>query len=265
MSLPWRPQSHRGDVIEPGKQMCSALSPPGTNRTKWITHSNGKISDGNTCPRCLEGSTLHENSLPSLLGRLFLIFAIVVLFGCSWHKALTYDEPLLSPPPARNPAACMSFVWKLRNFSYFHHQTTSFPPPPPPPPQSLCRLAGIDINWAPEPHWQSCLVAIAVCVSERLFFSQSHLNNVDLIKIPASPPEGNLISISVRVYLSGHGGAVSAALQACRRWFYSNYATKHTSLPHTSTRLSRSKVAVPQTCPICFLSSRTNVSHLPTG
>lgn len=42
------------------------------------------------------------------------------------------------------------------------------------------------------------------------FFSQSHLNNVDLIKIPASPPGGNLISISLCVYLSGHRGAVSA-------------------------------------------------------
>lgn len=48
-----------------------------------------------------------------------------------------------------------------------------------------------------------------MCVSERLvFFSQSRFNNVDLIKIPSSPPEGNLISISPRVYLSGHGGAV---------------------------------------------------------
>lgn len=63
VSLPGWPWCRRGDGIERGKQMRSPLSPPGSNRTKWITHSNGKISDGNTCPRCLEGSTLHENSL----------------------------------------------------------------------------------------------------------------------------------------------------------------------------------------------------------
>lgn len=127
MSLPWRPQSHRGDVIEPGKQMCSALSPPGTNRTKWITHSNGKISDGNTCPRCLEGSTLHENSLPSLLGRLFLIFAIVVLFGCSWHKALTYDEPLLSPPPSKESSSVHVICMEAEEFLLFSSPNNKLP------------------------------------------------------------------------------------------------------------------------------------------
>lgn len=65
VSLPGWPWCRRRDGIDRGKQTRLPLSPPGSNRTKWITHSNGKISDGNTCPRCLEGSTLHENSLLS--------------------------------------------------------------------------------------------------------------------------------------------------------------------------------------------------------
>lgn len=46
-----------------------------------------------------------------------------------------------------------------------------------------------------------------VRVREAIF---SGIAIVDLIKIPAFVPEGNLISISFRVYLSGHRGAVSA-------------------------------------------------------
>lgn len=65
VSLPGWPRCLRGDGIERGKQTRPPLSSPGSNRTKWITRSNGKISDGSSCPRCLEGSTLHENSLLS--------------------------------------------------------------------------------------------------------------------------------------------------------------------------------------------------------
>lgn len=185
------------------------------------------------------------------------------------HKALTYDEPLLSPPPARNPAACTSFLWKLRHFSYFHHYASSLLPPSPPP-QSLCCLTGTDSNWAPEPHWQSCLVAIAsvcvcVCAREAVFFSVA-LKQCRSDKDPCFPTWGKSDKYIVPcIFIRSQRSRICAALQAYKCWFDSNYATKHTSLPHTSTGLSRSKVAVPQTCPICFLSSRTNVSHLPRG
>lgn len=197
--------------------------------------------------------------------RRILIFAVVVSFGCSRHKALTYDEPLLPPPPpARKESSnvhAISERFLLFSSAYNKPSTSTTNTTS----TVLVPSLGL-IATELQRHADKVVSRRQPCVCQRGCFFPIALKQCGSDKDPCFPAGGKSDKYIVPcIFIRSQRSRICAALQADGRCFYSSYATKHTSLPHTSTGLSRSKVAVPQTCPICFLSSRTNVSNLPRG